>query len=371
VNQTGLLTDLAFVWNGIASDETSANTGYLGFDSFGDLIAGCLGIDHPAGTCGVSAFTNQWYVAWYADNSSEAQGRRREALSEGSVEQSRDPTNSNRIEALLVGRAGPDPRSPQFPSTGQRQEKQLRLAFETAGEHGSSAAAREGAEPDVAKRETESPAITKSLMEEVCERENLKEALRRVKANHGSPGGGGGAGVYHRRRALRRGPRHREILRPSEPRFPDGSGGQARNGHTGAEAYPGVLERRSLGGRLGQCDRGRHAARGTPSPLLSNIVLHELDCELERRGHRFARYADDCNVYVRSARAGHRVMETVTAFIAKRLKLKVNTAKSAVARAWTRTFLGFSFTHGQSPKRRLSAEALSRFQARVRELRSQ
>ena len=102
MNQTGLLTDLAFVWNGIASDETSANTGYLGFDSFGDLIAGCLGIDHPAGTCGVSAFTNQWYVAWYADNSSEAQGRRREALSEGSVEQSRGSTNRNRI----VGSAG-------------------------------------------------------------------------------------------------------------------------------------------------------------------------------------------------------------------------------------------------------------------------
>jgi RNA-directed DNA polymerase len=112
---------------------------------------------------------------------------------------------------------------------------------------------------------------------------------------------------------------------------------------------------------------------GTPqggplSPLLSNIVLHALDGELERRGHRFVRYADDCNVYVRSPRAGHRVMASIVLFITTRLKLKVNTQKSAVAPAKERTFLGFSFTHGQRPKRRLADKTLVRFRTRVRML---
>src|SRR5262245_12049272 len=89
---------------------------------------------------------------------------------------------------------------------------------------------------------------------------------------------------------------------------------------------------------------------GTPqggplSPLLSNLVLDELDRELERRGHRFVRYADDCNVYVRSKKAGERVMASLTRFIERRLKLKVNTQKSAVARPWDRSFLGFSLRH--------------------------
>jgi RNA-directed DNA polymerase len=125
----------------------------------------------------------------------------------------------------------------------------------------------------------------------------------------------------------------------------------------------GVLEN----GLVSATEEG--APQGGPlSPLLSNIVLHALDCELERRGHRFARYADDCNVYVRSARAGHRVMASLTLFITTRLKLKVNAAKSAVAQARDRTFLGFSFTHGQRPKRRLADKTLVRFRARVREL---
>lgn len=86
---------------------------------------------------------------------------------------------------------------------------------------------------------------------------------------------------------------------------------------------------------------------GTPqggplSPLLSNIVLDELDRELERRGHRFVRYADDCNIYVRSERSGHRVMESLVRFIESRLRLKVNVAKSAVARPEERHFVGFS-----------------------------
>src|SRR5260370_6496360 len=95
-----------------------------------------------------------------------------------------------------------------------------------------------------------------------------------------------------------------------------------------------------------------HRASGPLSPLLSNIVLDELDRELERRGHRFARYADDCNIYVRSLRAGQRVMESVTRFIANRLQLQVNSEKSAVAQPRERKFLGFSFTSGREPRRR-------------------
>jgi len=112
---------------------------------------------------------------------------------------------------------------------------------------------------------------------------------------------------------------------------------------------------------------------GTPqggplSPLLSNLVLDELDRELERRQHCFVRYADDCNIYVASERAGKRVMQSVTSFIRRRLKLKVNEAKSAVARPQERKFLGFSFTGGREPKRRIAPKALLRCKQRVREL---
>src|SRR5208283_5338334 len=91
--------------------------------------------------------------------------------------------------------------------------------------------------------------------------------------------------------------------------------------------------------------------RGVISPLLSNLVLDELDRELERRGHRYLRYADDGNIYVRSQRAGQRVMESITRFITHKLKLKVNETKSAVARPQERKFLGFSFTDGPEIKR--------------------
>ncbi len=107
--------------------------------------------------------------------------------------------------------------------------------------------------------------------------------------------------------------------------------------------------------------------QGSPlSPLLSNLVLDELDKELESRGHKFVRYADDCNIYVRSERAGLRVMENISRFILKKLKLKVNLAKSAVARPCDRKFLGFSFTRGQNPKRRVSKQAKQRFKERVK-----
>jgi RNA-directed DNA polymerase len=110
---------------------------------------------------------------------------------------------------------------------------------------------------------------------------------------------------------------------------------------------------------------------GTPqggplSPLLSNIVLDELDKELERRGHRFCRYADDCNVYVRSRRAAERVLWAVERFLAKRLKLRVNRGKSAVAKPQERSFLGFSFTSAEQPRIKLSTQTLRRLKARIK-----
>jgi len=115
------------------------------------------------------------------------------------------------------------------------------------------------------------------------------------------------------------------------------------------------------------------SVEGTPqggplSPLLSNLVLDELDRELERRGHGFARYADDCNIYVRSERAGQRVMESISNFIVMELKLKVNSEKSAVAKPQERKFLGFSFTGGAKPKRRIAPKARQRFREKVREM---
>ncbi len=125
----------------------------------------------------------------------------------------------------------------------------------------------------------------------------------------------------------------------------------------------GVME----GGVVGPTVEG--TPQGGPlSPLLSNLVLDELDRELERRGHCFVRYADDCNIYVRSERAGQRVMAAVTRFVEGRLKLKVNAAKSAVARPGQRQFLGFSLTAGKKAKRRVAPKARARLKQRVREL---
>jgi RNA-directed DNA polymerase len=121
------------------------------------------------------------------------------------------------------------------------------------------------------------------------------------------------------------------------------------------------------GGLVSPVDEG--TPQGGPlSPLLSNIVLDEFDRELEGRGLRFARYADDCNVYVRSQRAGERVMESLKRFIMTTLKLKVNVQKSAVAQPWERKFLGFSFTSEEKPRRRIAPKAVDRFKERVREL---
>jgi RNA-directed DNA polymerase len=312
----------------------------------------------------------------------------------------------------------------------------------------------------VATNGPESPANTDRLMEEVCERENLKEALRRVKANKGSAGVDGitinGITDYLKqhwptiREQLLSGTYEPQPVRRVEIAKPDGGGMRklgiptvldrfiqqavlqvlqrrwdrtfsshsygfrprrsahhavAQAQHYIAEGYGWVVDldlekffdrvnHDRLMGRIAQRVDDKRllkliraflnagvmenglvspSVEGTPqggplSPLLSNVVLDELDRQLERRGHRFVRYADDSNIYVRSERAGQRVMESVTRFITKRLKLKVNQTKSAVARPQERKFLGFSFTAGPEVKRTIAPTALDRFKARVREI---
>src|SRR5467141_2999974 len=130
----------------------------------------------------------------------------------------------------------------------------------------------------------------------------------------------------------------------------------------------GSLTAGVLDGGLFESSREGTPQGGPLSPLLSNLVLDELDRELERRGHRFVRYADDCNIYVRSKRAGQRVMESISRFITQKLKLKVNEAKSAVARPQERKFLGFSFTAGPDIKRTIAPKSLDRFKQRIRDI---
>jgi len=120
----------------------------------------------------------------------------------------------------------------------------------------------------------------------------------------------------------------------------------------------GIVEARSEGTPQG----------GPLSPLLSNILLDDLDKELERRGHKFARYADDCNIYVKSKAAGERVLASVTSFVEKRLKLKVNVNKSAVDRPWNRKFLGYSMTSNRQPKLKPAKASVDKLKGNVREL---
>ena len=122
----------------------------------------------------------------------------------------------------------------------------------------------------------------------------------------------------------------------------------------------GVME----GGLVSPVDEG--TPQGGPlSPLLSNLVLDDLDKELTRRGHRFCRYADDCNIYVRSRRAGERVMTSVSRFLTQKLRLTVNEAKSAVAQPEERKFLGFSISNDGS-ERRIAPKALDKFKTQIR-----
>jgi RNA-directed DNA polymerase len=109
--------------------------------------------------------------------------------------------------------------------------------------------------------------------------------------------------------------------------------------------------------------------QGSPlSPLPSNILLDELDKELERRGHRFSRYADDCNIYVKSQEAGERVMESITRFLEKRLRLKVNRDKSAVGKPWVRKFLGYSMTWHKKPRLKIAPASVQQLKSRIRKL---
>ncbi|MGA8086147.1 MAG: group II intron reverse transcriptase/maturase [Terracidiphilus sp.] len=308
----------------------------------------------------------------------------------------------------------------------------------------------------------ESPARTDRILEEIVERENLKEALRRVKANKGAPGVDGMTVNQLGEHLKQHWPAIREQLLSStyKPKpvkrveIPKPDGGVRKLGIPTVldrfiqQAVMQVLQQRwdpefsnsSYGFRPGRSahqavaqaqqyiaegygwcvdldlekffDRVNHdrlmaqiakriddrrllrliraflnagvmengllspSVEGTPqggplSPLLSNLVLDELDRELERRGHRHVRYADDSNIYVRSERAGHRVMASITRFITERLKLKVNEAKSTVARPQDRKFLGFSFTRGPEVRRAIAPKALTRFKDKIREITRQ
>jgi RNA-directed DNA polymerase len=110
---------------------------------------------------------------------------------------------------------------------------------------------------------------------------------------------------------------------------------------------------------------------GTPqggplSPLLSNILLDDLDKELERRGHRFCRYADDVNIYVCSKWAGRRVLDSVERFLAHRLRLQVNRQKSAVDRPWKRTFLGYRMTFHKRPRLKVASSSVQRLKMKLK-----
>lgn len=211
-----------------------------------------------------------------------------------------------------------------------RQKIQFRLAFGEGARGEAPQAPGSGSETLTAKRMDERSANNdEQLMEAVCERGNCLQALKRVKSNKGGPGIDGMTVD--------------ELLGYLMEHWP------AKNGLVGS-----VEEGTPQGGPL--------------SPLLSNLVLDELDRELERRGHCFCRYADDCNIYVRSQRAGERVKQSITCFIERRLRLKVNEAKSTVARPAERKFLGFSVTRGREIKRSIAPKSLARFKQKVREL---
>src|SRR5271154_5298356 len=341
----------------------------------------------------------------------------------------------------------------------KRLNIQLRLDFSSMPTGEARQARREDIESLTAGNESERPANTRRIMEEVCERANLKEALRQVRGNKGSAGVDrmtvDKLGDYLKqhwpdiRKQLLNGTYEPKPVRRVEIPKPDGGGRklgiptvldrfiqqavvqvlQRQWNPTFSQYSYGFRPRRSAHHAVAQAqqyiaqgygwvidldldkffDRVNHdklmgqiakrvedkrllkliraflnagvmenglvspSVDGTPqggplSPLLSNLVLDELDRELENRGHRFVRYADDCNIYVRSERAGQRVMEGISRFITQKLKLKVNEAKSAVARPQERKFLGFSFTAGPDIKRTIAPKSLDRFRQRIRDI---
>jgi RNA-directed DNA polymerase len=341
----------------------------------------------------------------------------------------------------------------------KRLNIQLRLDFSSTPTGEARQAGREDIESPSAGNESERPANTSQIMEDVCERANLKEALRQVRGNKGSAGVDRMAvdqlGDYLKqhwpaiREQLLNGTYEPKPVRRVEIPKPDGGVRKLgiptvldrfiqqavmqvlqrqwnptfsqysygfrphRSAHHAvaqaqqyiAQSYEWVIDldlekffdrvnhdklmgqiaKRVEDKRLlkliraflnaGVMENGlvSPSVEGTPqggplSPLLSNLVLDELDRELENRGHRFVRYADDCNIYVRSERAGQRVMESISRFITQKLKLKVNEAKSAVARPQERKFLGFSFTAGPDIRRMIAPKSLERFKQRIRDI---
>lgn len=343
--------------------------------------------------------------------------------------------------------------------SGKRQKNQLELAFTYVGKGEARTEVRKGTEPSMARNEAERLAESERLMEDVCEAKNLKQALRRVKANRGSAGIDGmkvdelpkwlmenwnkmrgelldgqyQPGAVKRVEIAKPDGGTRKLGIPTvvdrfvqqavmqvlqriwEPTFSESSYGfrPDRSAHGAVETAQRyiregrrwvvdidlekffdrvnhdrlmarvstrVRDKRMLGLIRGFLTAGvlegglvQASDEGTPqggplSPLLSNIVLDELDEELEKRGHAFVRYADDCNIYVRSERAGKRVMESLRALITKRLRLRINEEKSAVARPYQRKFLGFSFTSQKQARRRIAPKAVERFKARIRKV---
>lgn len=341
----------------------------------------------------------------------------------------------------------------------KRQKTPEQMAFLFAWGSEAPVCRKEGTEALRVISGTENPAGTQRMMEQICDQENRREALKRVRANKGSPGIDGMtvdelpeylnqhwptlgnqlfSGTYKPSPVKRV-----EIPKPDggvrklgiptvldrfvqqavqqvlqkqwDPTFSEHSygfrpGRSAKQAVAQAQQYiaegygwcvdldlekffdqvdhdklMGAIAKRVEDKRLlklirallnaGVMENGLVSAsvEGTPqggplSPLLSNLVLDEFDRELERRGHRFVRYADDCNIYVRSERAGQRVMESVKQFITEKLKLKVNESKSAVAKPQQRKFLGFTFTSGKDLKRKIAPKAIDRFKDRVREI---
>ncbi len=341
--------------------------------------------------------------------------------------------------------------------SGKRQKIRYSLASERKGRGEAPVGGYTRAEPLAVKPAPESSAGTEHLMEEVCDRENLRRAWKRVRRNQGGPGVDGmtieDAETYLReqwpstRCQLLEGTYQPRPVKRVEIPKPDGGVRklgvpcvvdrliqqavlqvlQERWDPTFSEHSYGFRPGRSAQQAVAQAQRyvaegydyvvdidlekffdrvnhdglmARVASRvsdkrvlklirrflnagvmedglvlpvdeGTPqggplSPLLSNIVLDDLDKELTRRGHRFCRYADDCNIYVRSQRAGERVMASVSRFLTVKLQLKVNEAKSAVARPEERKFLGFSIANDGS-ERRIAPKALDTFKTRIRE----
>jgi RNA-directed DNA polymerase len=341
----------------------------------------------------------------------------------------------------------------------RRQKTQYQLAFVGTAQGEAQSPHQQGTELLVAKQESERSVEDGQLMEEICKRENMMEAWKRVRANKGSPGVDGRTidetwddlrerwpmireqllnGTYQPQPVRRveipkpdDGVRklgiptvldrliqqavHQVLQRRWDPTFSEHSYGfrPGRTAHQAvaraqqyvADGFGWVVDldlekffdrvnhdllmdrvaKRESDKRLlkliraflnaGVMENGlvSPTGEGTPqggplSPLLSNLMLDELDRELERRGHRFCRYADDSNVYVRSRRAGERVMEGICHFVTDRLRLKVNETKSAVARPGERKFLGFTISNDEEPIRQIAPEALRRFMQKVREL---